>query len=96
MSTHSQLSSRLSKIEEALQPASKGFRHLYTFDQQTYYEPLLEPGEYPWRKAMNGCSGEPEPGDPAYTKEEIEAMEDEGWQLNIIQWVNTMPDSMTS
>lgn len=86
MTTRNSLSSRLSKIEGQLKPAGKGFRYLYTFDQQTYYEPLLEPGMRPWAKAMNGCTGEPEPGDRVYTKEEIGALEDEGWELNIIQY----------
>ena len=64
----SRIISRLARIEEQLKPASKGSLFFQTEDEETYYKDAF---------------ANPDPK-MAYSKEDLEALEHDGWQLIIV------------
>lgn len=78
-------SRRLARIEEQIKPESKGIMLLWTLDEETYYQETMR-------------TGDPTP-EQGYSKTDLEALEQDGWQLIIVHYADAMPayqqDSLT-
>lgn len=79
------ISSRLSKIEGQLKPASKGHLIYWTDDQETYFSGTKAGQRIDYRDLLVEADPTPEKG---YSKQELEALEQDGWTLIIIQYTS--------
>lgn len=90
----SRMISRLSRIEGQLKPAGKGHQVFWTEDQETYYKGTKTgPGQrIDYRDGI--VEALPAPQD-SYSRDDLEALKQEGWELIVIQYVDyaSMPES---
>ena len=73
------ISIRMDKIEEQLQPASKGIAIFWTDDKETYYQEKTR-------------TGDPTP-EQGYSRADLEALEQDGWRLILVEYADTWPAS---
>ena len=80
-------SSRISRIEKQIRPASKGHQAFFTLDQETFYkDPSHLPGRIDYRAGI--VEGQPAPGE-ALSKADLEALEQDGWDLFLVSYVDS-------
>lgn len=82
---------RLARIEEQIKPGSKGIMLLWTLDEETYYqERPARPGRIDYRDYIPEADPTPEQG---YSRADLEALEQDGWQLITVCYADTMTAS---
>lgn len=87
----SKMNSRLAKIEEQIKPASKGIMLLWTLDEETYHqEKPARPGGMDYRDYIPEADPTPEQG---YSRADLDALEQDGWQLITVHYTDTMTAS---
>lgn len=83
---------RLARAEGAIKAARqsfKGYKHFVTYDEVSFYDTTSPDGKFSHEHAVMGMGGPellPEDLKPV-TRAHLDALEAEGWQVMVIQYV---------